>query len=101
MPGPAGQPPGPLNADAWTLLLNPAQQQSIVDEFAQHPNGCVIYHPSGVRFWNPTGVDERSLPLVNFVQKNFRTVGQVGDYYLQIRNERSMECFRTSLIHCL
>jgi hypothetical protein len=88
MPGPAGRPPGPLNADAWTLLLSPAQQQSIVDEFAQHPNGCVIYHPSGVKFWNPTGVDERSLPLVNFVQKNFRTVGQAGDYYLQIRNER-------------
>ncbi len=88
MPGPSDKPPGPLNADAWTLLLSPAQQQSIVAEFAQHPNGCVIYHPSGVAFWNPTGADERSLPLVDYVRKNFRTVGQVGDYQFQIRNER-------------
>ena len=58
MPGPLRTPPGPLNADAWTLLLTPAQQQPIVDEFAQHPNGCVVYHPSGVLFWNRNGNDE-------------------------------------------
>jgi hypothetical protein len=88
MPGPAKEPPGPLNADAWALLLSPAQQQAIVNEFALHPEGCVIYHPSGVSFWNPTGADERSLPLVQFVRRNFKTVSAMGDYEFQIRRER-------------
>ena len=89
MPGPLQTPPGPLNADAWTLLLTPAQQQSIVDEFAQHANGCVVYHPSGVLFWNRNGNDESPLPLVNFIQHNFRTVGAIGDYQFQVRNSRA------------
>jgi hypothetical protein len=88
MPGPVHTPPGPLNADAWTLLLTPAQQQPIVDEFAQHPNGCVVYHPSGVLFWNRNGNDENPLPLVKFIQHNFRTVGAIGDYQFQVRNGR-------------
>jgi hypothetical protein len=89
MPGPVHTPPGPLNADAWTLLLTPAQQQPIVDEFAQHPNGCVVYHPSGVLFWNRSGADESPLPLVSFIQHNFKTVGAIGDYQFQVRSTRS------------
>jgi hypothetical protein len=89
MPGPAKAPPGPLNAGSWTLLLTPPQQQSIADEFAQHPRGCAIYHPSGVKFWNRTGIDESSMPLVNFVQHNFKTVGAKGDYQFQVRNDRA------------
>jgi hypothetical protein len=88
MPGPVTTPPGPLNADAWTLLLTPAQQQPIVDEFARHPNGCVVYHPSGVSFWNLAGIDESPLPLVSFIQHNFRTVGTMGDYQFQVRKDR-------------
>jgi hypothetical protein len=89
MPGPVKESPGPLNWGAWTLLLTPAEQRLIVEEFAQHPNGCVVYHPSGVRFWNIAGVDERPLPLVNFIQNNFRTVGVMGDYQFQVRNDRA------------
>jgi hypothetical protein len=88
MPGPLRTPPGPLNADAWTLLLTPAQQQPIVDEFEQHSNGCVVYHPSGVLFWNRSGADESPLPLVSFIQNNFKTVGAIGDYQFQVRNTR-------------
>uniref|UniRef100_Q02CC3 Glycosyltransferase RgtA/B/C/D-like domain-containing protein n=1 Tax=Solibacter usitatus (strain Ellin6076) TaxID=234267 RepID=Q02CC3_SOLUE len=89
MPGPLHTPPGPLNADAWTLLLTPAQQQPIVDEFAQHPNACVVYHPSGVLFWNRNGNDESALPLVSYIQHNFKTVGSIGDYQFQVRNQRA------------
>ena len=89
MPGPVIQPPGPLNSGQWTDLFSPAQQQSIVDEFARHPNGCVVYHPSGIRFWNRSGVDQGSLPLVHYVQDNFKTVGAMDDYQLQVRKDRT------------
>jgi len=89
MPGPVIQPPGPLNSGQWTDLFSPAQQQSIVDEFARHPNGCVVYHPSGIRFWNRSGVDQGSLPLVHYVQDNFKTVGTMDDYQFQVRKDRT------------
>jgi hypothetical protein len=88
MPGPAKAPPGPLNADAWTLLLTPDQQRPIVNEFARHPNACVVYHPSGLLFWDKGVIDERSLPLAAFIQDNFKTVSVMGDYQFQVRKDR-------------
>jgi hypothetical protein len=88
MPGPVRERPGQLNADAWTIWFTPPQQQVILADFASHANACVVYHPSGVRFWNPSGVDERDQPLVDYLRSHFRTIDTMGDYQLQIRNER-------------
>lgn len=82
MPSPLKEPPGPLNADAWTILFTVAQQLRIVDEFAAL-NGCVVYHPTGTAFWNLSSRAESGLPLVNFVQHNFKTVRSMGDYQFQ------------------
>ena len=88
MPGPANDAPGPLSADVWNLWLTQSEQQAVMDEFARHPHGCVVYSPAGVAFWNRPGVDDSGQPLVRFIRENFVTIDRIGDYQLQARKER-------------
>jgi hypothetical protein len=88
LPGPAHQPPGPLNSASWMLTYSPAEQQAVIDDLSRYPGACAIYHPTGVGFWNTGKVDVREWPLANYILTHFKTVGQTGDYQLMIRNER-------------
>jgi hypothetical protein len=88
LPGPAHQPPGPLNSASWMLTYSPAEQQAVVDDLSRYPGACAIYHPSGVDFWNTGKLDGRTWPLANYILTHFKAVDQTGDYQLMIRKER-------------
>jgi len=91
LPGLVHRSPGTLNYDNWMYTLSSDQQRAIVDDLAQHPNACAVYHPSGVDFWNRGKLDVRGWPLANYILTEFKTIGRTGDYQFMIRNQRQLE----------
>jgi hypothetical protein len=89
-PGPLHEPPGPLNGDAWMLVLTREQQEIIVKDFSRFSNPCVVYIPKLVTFWNKGRQDWSDLPLVKYIQQHFKTAGETDGYYFLIRNERQL-----------
>ena len=89
-PGPSHTPPGPLNMASWMLTYSPEEQQAVVDDFSQFPNGCAVYSPGSLSFWNKANLDLRTSPLANYILTHFKTVDRTGDYQFMIRNERQL-----------
>jgi hypothetical protein len=92
-PGPLHESPGPLNLDAWVLILGPAQQEIIARDFARFSSPCVVYIPKLVTFWNKGAQDWSTLPLVKYIQQNFKTAGETNGYYFLFRNDRQLSTF--------
>ena len=84
------EPPLHANLDNWIYGLTPQQQQDVVQDLSQFPSLCVVYSPYILEFWNRNNMDLSKLPLVNYLQTRFKVAGQVGDYRLMIRNERTL-----------
>jgi hypothetical protein len=84
------RPPGLLHTDAW-IFLSAAEQKVIVTDFARSQNACVIYSPEWVAFWNRSKMDLSGMPLVHYIQTEFKTVGENDGFYFMIRNERSLD----------
>lgn len=81
-PGPLDDPPG--------LNLTQEQQEINVRDFSRFSSPCVVYIPKLVTFWNRDSQDWSGLPLVKYIQQNFKTAGETGGYYFLVRNGRQL-----------
>jgi hypothetical protein len=90
LPGPAHQPPGPLNMASWMLTYSPGEQLAVVDDLSRYPSACAVYSPGGLKSWHIAKVDLNNWPLANYILTHFKTIGQTGDYQFMVRNERQL-----------
>jgi hypothetical protein len=81
-----------LTWDAWILYATTEQQGMTQAALSKHPDACIVYNPDLVVFWNRTGrLDVDSLPLVRYINAEFKTVLERDSYRLLIRNNRSLD----------
>jgi hypothetical protein len=69
-------------------LFTPARQQRMVDELQQFPNACALRCSWKSEDWL-RGQDINTLPLVQYIDEDFRTLGQVLGYEFRVRRSRS------------
>lgn len=77
------------NAD-WMISASDEEQIAAAATLSQHPNACAIYNPDIVSFWNRTNQDFSSLPLVHYLNENFKVVGTTGQYSFLVHSERNL-----------
>jgi hypothetical protein len=79
-----------LNWGAWILFFSAEQQSRVIHALSGHPRACVVYHPVLAALYDPDGHrDIESLPLVGYIQREFKPVMAGGEYRLLIRKERA------------
>lgn len=71
---PKPQLPGP-----WILLLDDPTQQRVVDELRASPRPCAIRDETVAGFWL-AGKPVPNAPLVNYIQREFEPVREVGEF---------------------
>lgn len=79
-PGLVGQSPGILNEDDWMFLLSDAEQQLVAGSLVRRKGLCAARSVTEVAFWNKTGQDLGTMPLVHYIEGNFKTVASMGEY---------------------
>ena len=79
-----------LYLDAWILSATKAQQTAAIRELSSHPSACAVYNPDLVAFWNRGKQDVTQLPLVHYIETNFKVAGASDRYFLLVKNERSL-----------
>jgi len=80
----AQQPPTPVRAEVWWLVLDANQQQSLVQQLAARPRLCVIKNQRTVDMWSQGGAQPTG-PLVSFIDQEFVDDSSYGDYELLVR----------------
>jgi hypothetical protein len=83
------EPATAINWDGWTLFFTPEQQNRIVQALSAHSQACIVYNPALAALWDPGGhQDFESMPLVQYIRREFKPVVASGEYRLLIRKER-------------
>ena len=77
----AMDPPARMTGDAWTLVLTNKEQMEIVSALSGHPRACAVYNPDILAIWDRNHRDLSGLPLVRFIDDNFKTVGSMDNYF--------------------
>ena len=83
-------PPARLNIDDWILVLTDKEQLDIASALSTHPNACAVYNPELLAVWDNDHHDISSLPLVRYINENFKPVGSMGNYVFLVRNGRDL-----------
>lgn len=85
-------PPTGLNTTSWMYLLDEDQQQRIVDAVRPVRRLCAVRNDALLRWWvkgpppgRPRSAPPPDRPLLRFINDDFRTVDQVGDYRIMVR----------------
>ena len=81
-------PPGVMN-NAWILNLDDNAQRAIVDRMRTYEKPCVLYDPSAVKFWTRGRPLDPSMPLVRYIQTEYKPVRSNGRYTLLRKADRS------------
>ena len=84
------EPPDRMNSDAWVLVLDDRQQAEIASWLSAHPRSCAVYNPDVLAVWNPNHRDLNSLPLVGYIQTNYKSIGAMDNFFLLVRNDRDL-----------
>jgi hypothetical protein len=79
-----------LEIDDWMISASDEEQIGAAATLSQHPNACAIYNPDIVSFWNRTHQDLDSLPLVRYLNENFKVVGTTGQFSFLVHSERNL-----------
>jgi hypothetical protein len=85
------EPPDRMNSDAWVLVLDDRQQTEIASWLSAHPRSCAVYNPDVLAIWNRNHRDLSSLPLVGYIQRNYKSVGAMDNFFFLVRNERDLD----------
>jgi hypothetical protein len=81
------EPPTTWNTTTWMTLFDSRKQERIVDRLKQFPNTCAVRNQEMTQKWL-RGQDIAGLPLVRFVNDEFRTMGSLGGYDFRIGRGR-------------
>ncbi len=86
-------PPTGLNTTSWMYLLDDEQQQRIVDAVRPVRRLCAVRNDSLLDWWvngpppgRPRASPPPRRPLLRFIEDEFHTVEQIGDYQIMVRN---------------
>lgn len=80
-------PPTTSNATAWGTLLSDGQQRAIVERLKMYPRSCAVYNPTLME--NTLGGQSlESVPLADFILKNYTEKGRMRDYRILINRRR-------------
>jgi hypothetical protein len=94
-------PPTRLNANCWMTFFTDAQQRAVADEFARYPRRCVVRYRPGIEMYYQMDSradvvrDHETRPLMDYINKGFKTIGRVGDYEFLVPRTRDVE-----LVYC-
>jgi len=67
------------------LHTSAERQRRIVQALSAHAKPCMVYNPALEAFWNPGRVDQSSLPLVEYMRRDFSPELAIGDYQIWTR----------------
>lgn len=78
------EPPAEVTSEVWWLVLDSPSQQAIVQQLQSRPRLCVVKNQKVIDFWLE-GRQVPQRPLIDFIDRNFVSVGAYGDYELLIQ----------------
>lgn len=84
------EPPTALNVGDWMNLFSVVQQQEIRDRFSRStPPRCAVRQRKIVSWWNARrpGAHPLDQPLARYIEDEFVTVDEYGEYELMIQRE--------------
>lgn len=81
------EPPTGVNPNAWMLLLDDAEQNTIVAALAQKPRAVAVRAGWATRFYGNRKPLDRQ-PLAIYLAREFATVGRFRGYEFQVRAGR-------------
>jgi hypothetical protein len=73
------EPPKPSAPGAWLVVLGDEQQQRIVNEMRASARPCAIRNATAAEAWLH-GAPPPDTPLVNYIEDDFKQVGQAGGW---------------------
>ncbi|HBP23682.1 MAG TPA: hypothetical protein DEA08_38630 [Planctomycetes bacterium] len=82
------EPAFPYNLSNWAAALPPARQREAARVFAEFPRACAVINERMSRHWLKSAPPDQERPLVDFLEREFRTVARVGTTELAIRRGR-------------
>jgi hypothetical protein len=80
-----------MEVDAWILSASDEQQVAATVTLSEHPNACAISNPVLTGIWNRSNIDLDALPLVHYLNQNFKVVGTTGQFSFLVRKERDLQ----------
>jgi hypothetical protein len=96
------EPPTRLNANCWVTFFTDAQQRAVLDAFARYPRGCVVRYRPGIQMYyhydsrRGADTDPDTRPLMDYINRGFKTIGRVGDYEFLVPHARD----DVELVYC-
>ena len=79
----AQEQPTPVRVEIWWLVLDEAQQTSLVQELSGKPRLCAVKNQRVIDMW-AAGRQVPDTPLVDFIGRSFVHQGTYGDYELLV-----------------
>jgi len=80
-----------MEIDNWMLTSSKEQQVAAAAALSEHPNSCEISNPVLTGIWNSSNSDLDALPLVHYLNENFKVVGTTGQFSFLVRKERDLQ----------
>lgn len=78
------QPPAGYNSRTWTILLDDAQQQQMIDDTRSVEDLCLLRNIPLAEWWTRGAIPAG--PLVRYLEEGFQPIVKFGDYELLKRN---------------
>lgn len=83
-------PASTITQNCWPAFLDNNQQEQIVDKLNTYNRVCAIKNSYWANFWL-RGKSDKNLALANYINNEFKVLGQVGNYQFCVKKDQNKE----------